>query len=97
MIKVTDKMIYALCDNFPQSQRPKQSIVRIAIQSAIEASEEIQELVKCQECLKELVYLKQYKKIKGEDKFYKDAKKLAWHNAKKLMIKADVQPPKEQE
>ena len=36
MIKVTDKMIYALCDHLPQSQKPKQSIVRIAIQDTIE-------------------------------------------------------------
>ena len=76
---------------FPTNYKKKQ-----AITAAIEASEEIQELIKCQECLKELVYLKMYKEKKGGDKFYKDNKNLAWHNAKKLMIKADVQPPKEQ-
>lgn len=96
MIKVTDKMIYALCDHLLQSQRPKQSTVRIALQAAIEASEEIQHLQKCEACLEELVHLKKYKEINGEDKYYKDAKELAWANAEKLDAEIDDGIPKEE-
>lgn len=34
---VSDEMVYAFCDNLPQSQRPKQSLVRIGLAAAINA------------------------------------------------------------
>ena len=96
MIKVTEEMVDSASNVIFSYTGLSDAVITEALQAAIEASEEIQELIKCQECLKELVYLKMYKEKKGGDKFYKDNKNLAWHNAKKLMIKADVQLPKEQ-
>lgn len=48
------------------------------------------------EALTKLVELKEHKDKIGKDEYYHNNLLLVWNNAKKLMIKADAQPPKEQ-
>lgn len=100
MIKVTDEMVeaskvYLYGTGYILNEEERDTIEN-AIQSAIKISGELQHLKKCEACLKELVHLKKYKEINGEDKYYKDAKELAWANAKKIDIDIDDDIPKEE-
>lgn len=100
MIKVTDEMIeaskvYLYGTGYILNEEERDTLEN-AIQSAIKTSEGLQHLKKCEACLEELVHLKKYKKINGEDKYYKDAKELAWANATKLDEEIDDGIPKEE-
>ncbi len=96
MIKVTDKMVDSASNVIFSYTGLSDAVITEALQAAIEASEEIQHLQKCEACLEELVHLKKYKEINGEDRYYKDAKELAWANATKLDEEIDDGVPKEE-